>query len=47
MHGKHLQTPAASNGSASRHKARSLFVNVGRNETQIREADDVPPASSR
>lgn len=45
VHGKHLQT--ANNGSASRHKGRTLFVSVGRNETQIREEDDVPPARAR
>lgn len=47
MHGKHLQTPAANNGYTSRHKGRSLFVSVGRNGTQIRKEDDVPPAQAR
>lgn len=42
VHGKHLQTPTTNNGSAPRHKERSPFVRVGRNETQIRREDDVP-----
>lgn len=47
MQGKHLRTPAANNGFASRHKERRLFVSVGRNETQIRKKDDVPPERAR